>query len=368
MTCEIVSVSVGGRPFDLWETIGVHASVKHAARSFELTFPDTPGAPIWPSLFAGQPLIVITASPGVDSPGGAGGGDLVFTGYAERRAPKLDGRCLRVTVSGRSKGADAIDSSADHTKPDYVNSDVLRVARDQDAFGIGFIADFKPAGFDRWRPNVGHTLFAALAPLAEDESATFAGQPDGSVKITRAGASAPPQAAPLVEGRNIHISIEAAFDDSAQHSKVRAHGQSYKGSGAQAIAIYGDANNDTVTRYRPLHDHHDRQTDKKRLTARASRRRDKEQGEGTRATVLLKGWRDDGGKLWTPGNKVFVISPSMQLSQYLLIEGVGYAQSGRESEGARCTLSLVDPRAHGGQGGGVNKSGAEWSFDGSGGP
>lgn len=368
MTCEIVSVSVGGAPFEIWESISIHASVKHAARTLELSFPDTPGQPIWPAIFSGQPLITVTASPGADSSAGAqggGGGDLLFTGRVERRSPHLDGKSLRVTIGARSKGADAIDCSVDHTKPDYVKSNVLKVARDQDAYGIGFTADFTPDGFDRWRPNVGHTLFASLAPLLEDENATLSGQADGSIKITRAGAAASPQAAPLIEGVNIHISIEAHFDDSAQHSKVRAHGQNYKGNGASAIAIYGDASNDTVTRFRPLHDHHDRQTDKPRLTRRATRRRDKEQGEGTRATAVLKGWRDDGGKLWTPGNKQFVIAPSVALAQYLLIEGVEYRQAGRESEGTRCTLSLVDPRAHGGPGGGVNQSGAEWGFDGS---
>ena len=361
---EIISVSVGGAPFTQWDEVSVHAGVKHAARSFELKFPDTPGAPIWPAIFKGQPLVTVTTTGQKDGgAGAAGGGDLLFTGNIENRRPHLTKEALTVTVSARSKAADAVDSSVDHTKPDYVNSNVLKVAQDQDQFGIGFSADFTPDGFDRWRPNVGHTLFAALAPLAEDENATMSGQPDGSVKITRAGATAQAQGAPLIEGQNIHISIAATFDDSAQHSKVKAHGQNYKGNGASAIAIVGEADNSEIQRYRPLHEHHDRQTSKTKLTKRATRRRDKEQGEGTRATVEVKGFRDDGGMLWTPGNKVFVVSPSMSLSQYMLIESVLYRQVGREEEGSRATLSLVDPRAHGGQGGGVNQSGSEWGFD-----
>ena len=101
------------------------------------------------------------------------------------------------------------------------------------------------------------------------------------------------------------------------------------------------------------------------MTKRAERRRDKEQGEGTRAEVAVKGFRDDSGALWEPGNKVFVISPSVALSQNMLIETVMYRQTGGESGGSDCALSLVDPRAHGGKGGGVNKSGSEWAFDGS---
>jgi prophage tail gpP-like protein len=362
MTLEIVSVSVGGAPFTAWDSVNVRASVKEAARECSLTFPDQPGAPIWPALFSGQPQLKVTAAPGADAKGG-GGAKLVFTGFVERRHIHLQNDSLRVTISARAKGADAIDSSVDHTKPDYVKSDVLKVAQDQDVFGIGFSADFQPDGFDRWRPNVGHTLFAALAPLAEDENATLAGQADGSVKITRAGATAQPQGSPLVEGQNMHISAEADFDDSAQHSKINAHGQNYSGNGAAALAIVGKASNDTVARYRPLHEHHDRGTNKTKLTRRAERRRDKEQGEGARATVIVKGWRDDSGLLWTPGNKVFVISPSLALSQYMLIEAADYEQNGKEGGGSRCTLGLVDPRAHGGQGGGVNKSGSEWGLD-----
>jgi prophage tail gpP-like protein len=363
VTTEVISISVGGAPFLLWDDVRVHGGVKHAARTMEMSFPDTPGAPIWPAIFSGQPIITVTASPGSDVGGGGGGGDLLFTGNVEKRHVELEANSLRVTISARSKGADAIDSSVDHTKPDYVKSNVLKVAQDQDAFGIGFIADFMPVGFDRWRPNVGHTLFAALAPLCEDENATMSGQPDGSIKITQAGATAKAQGAPLVEGSNWHIKGSADFDDSNQHSKVKAHGQNYKGDGQQAIAIYGEADNDTVTRYRPLHEHHDRQTDKPRLTKRATRRRDKEQGEGTRASAELKTFRDDSGMLWAPGNKVFAISPSLALSQYMLIESVLYSQTGQASSGTRCALSLVDPRAHGGQGGGVNKSGSEWGFD-----
>lgn len=359
---EIVSVSVGGAPSLLWDEITVHASVKHAERSLALRLTDTPGAPIWPSIFSGQPLITVTTEQGDGGAGGGGGGDLLFTGFVYRRAPKLTAKEYQITISARSKGQDAIDSSVDHTKPDYVNSNVLAVAQDQDAFGIGFACDFSPDGFDRWRPNVGHTVFQSLEPLCQDEDATMAGQPDGSIKITRAGATAQPQSAPLVEGVDFE-SGDGEFDDSGQHSEVNAHGQSYYGSGPQSLAIKAAANNANVSRYRPVHEHHDRQTDLARIQRRALRRRNKEQGEGTRASFTTPGWRDRGGALWTPGNLVYVVSPSLMLCQYMLIETAEYKQQGRDKSGTKCTLHVVDPRAHGGSGGGVNQSGAAWGFD-----
>ncbi len=352
MTLETVTVSVGGQNFATWEKITIHAGVKHAVRSLELHIVDQLGAPLAPGVFGAGAFVTATAS-----------GDLMFTGYVDRLRPHLDGKTYTAVISARSKGQDALDSSVDHTKPDYVNSNVLSVAQDQDAFGIGFSADFKPDGFDRWRPNVGHTLWEALVPLCEDEGATMSGQPDGSIKITRAGESAEPQGGPIVEGVNLWKG-DGDFDLSGQHSVVNEHGQSYKGSGAQAIAIHAVASNDTVTRHRPLHHHHDRQTDRHRALRRAKRRRDKEQGEGKRAPgVHMRGWRDSGGAIWMPGKKVYVKSPSLYLCQYMLIESVLYTQGGKTEEGTFSQLHLVDPRAHGGTGGGVNKSGADWDFD-----
>jgi prophage tail gpP-like protein len=354
MPLENVTVSVGGSNFSQWEAISVHASVKHAARTATIHFVDTVGAPMAQGFFSGSPQITINAT-----------GQLIFTGYVDRVEPKLSPREYVVAIGASSKGQDAIDSSVDHTKPDYVMSNVLAVAQDQDQFGINFTCDFTPDGFPRWRPNPGHTLFESLVPLCEDEGATMAGQPDGSIKITRAGATAEPQGGYILEGFNLWEG-SASFNTSGQHSKIKVHGQSYKGSGAQALQIEAEADNDQISRNRPVVEHHDRDTDLPRLKRRATRRRDKEQGEGIRAVIKLKGWRDSTGQLWAPGNKVYVKSPSLYLCQYMLIEGALYSQSGHEHEGTQCVLNLCDPRADGGQGGGVNQSGSAWGFDSSG--
>lgn len=349
-----VTLQVGGQTFSQWEKITVNASVKHASRRASFHFVDTVGAPTAQGVFSGSPKITINAS-----------GDLIFTGYVDHLGPSISKDGYKVEVSASAKGMDAVDSSVDHTKPDYVKSDVLKVAKDQDTFGINFTCDFTPDGFPRWRPNPGHTLVEALMPLCEDEGATMAGQPDGSIKITRAGASAKTQGGYILEGFNLEEG-HASFNTSGQHSKVKVHGQSYKGSGAQSLQIEAEADNDQVTRNRPVIEHHDRDTDRDRLKRRATRRRDKEQGEGIRAVIKLKDWRDSTGQLWTPGNKVYVKSASLYLCQYMLIEGAVYTQTGHEHEGTSCALHLCDPRAHGGQGGGVNKSGGAWGFDDSG--
>ncbi len=345
---ETVTISVGGGSIP-FESVKVRASVKEVARVLEFEFADVVGAPTWPGTFAGQPQASVT-----------GGGDLVFTGYVDSRSPRLTAKDYRVNIRARGKGQDMVDCTVDHTRPDYVNQTVLAIAQDQDRFGIGFSADFSPQKIDRWRPNPGETLFHALEPLVEDEGATFFGQADGSVKITKAGASAGSQSGALIEGVNI-MSASAHLDDSGQHSIITQHGQSYKGNGKQAIAISAQANNGQISRLRPLDHHHDRETSRDRLKSRAQDRRDREQGEGLRARVEVKGWRDSGGAIWSPGNLVFIKSPSLGLTSNMLIETVVYSQDGKR--GTSCALGLVDARAFGGGGGGVNSSAADWGFD-----
>ena len=348
---EHVSITIGGAPFTLWDEVVVHASVKETCRSASVTFQDSVATPVWPSLFIGQPAFVVSIA---DGP--------IFTGFVERAAPKLTPKTFMVTLSGRTKAADALDCTVDHTKPDYVNSHVLAVAQSQDRFGIGFAADFTPDGFDRWRPNPGDPLFHSLVPLVEEEGATLHGLGDGSIRITRAGESATPQSGALVYGVNIW-DLDGEFDTSAQHSLIKCHGQSYKGNGVQNIAIVAEANNALVTRFRPFEEHHDRHTDRDRLKRRAKRRKDKEQGEGVRCSGRLRGWRDPGGGLLTPGKLMFITAPPLALSQYMLIESLTYRQNGKTSGGTIAGLHFVDPRAHGGKAPKVSKSGKAWGFD-----
>lgn len=367
MSTEIVTVSVGGLLYRGWETVDIRASVKQAARSFELKIAVEIGANAVASAFQPfTPLTIHSVPVGPTGPQNSDLGDLVFTGYVDRYRPHLSakeggGSNAHIMISGRAKGQDVVDSSVEHRKSDYVNKTLLQIARDQDQFGVGFSVGpgltLEP--IDRWRPNPGQPLFDALDELCHDAECTMAGQPDGSILLTRAGA-APPRQGAIIEGINLLVG-EADLDVSGRHSKVHAHGQAAYGNGAQNTQISVLANDSTVPRNRPLHIHHHRHTSRRRLANKASHHRDHEAGNAIRATPTMQGWRDDGGMLWTPGNKTFVQSPFLAIVQDMLIEGVTYKQS--VPEGTIAKLELVDPRAHGGSKGAVDKSGAAWNMD-----
>ena len=345
---EIVRVAVGGQNFYSWMEVAIDASVKAAARSFTLKASLVLGSgDATAQLFMPPAKVQIFA-----------GDELMATGYVDRYRPYLRPREVGFTVSSRAPGADAVDCSADHTKGDYVGKTLLQIAQDQDAFGIGFKADFALDPIDRTRPNIGESLFGFLNAHLDDAMCTMAGQADGSVLFTQAGATAKRQPGALIEGVNLHIS-EADHDWSKRHSEVHVHGQGHKGTGASATQIHAVSSDGAVTRHRPLHIVHPGHTDSDRAAKRARHHRDCAAGEGTRLSTTSPTWRDSTGALWVPGNKVWTEAPTLNLVQDMLIESVRWRKSADRGEYAE--LELVDPRAHGGQGGGVNKSDAIWA-------
>lgn len=360
MTPDVVMVAIGGQEFTNWEDVEITAAVNHAARSFKLV------AAFDGSLSRFVPFTPVTIF---------ANGDLIFTGYIDERSILLEAKKSQLTLSGRSKGQDMIDCSADHTKGDYVNKSPLDIAKDQDAFGIGFSSDAALDPIDRTRPNPGESLFSFVSDLCDEQDLTMTGMPDGSIKMTRAGANPPRQAGALIEGVNIekaegHLGSSGKDKHGrhssahSRHSHVHVHGQRYRDNGAAATQIHSLAQDSTVPRYRPHHHLHHRHTTAGHVKKKAQHKREAEAGNGLRATVTAASWRDDAGAIWAPGNKVFVQSPSIGIVQDMLIEQVTYKQSGAEHQGSECLLALVDPRAHGGSGSaGVNKSSPDWGMD-----
>lgn len=346
MQTEIVSVQVGGSRYTAWEMVSVEGSVKEACRHFHLHAAAIMGGDATNALFQVFTPISIYAT-----------GDLIFTGYIDSRRPHIDAHSAYFTISGRSKGQDAVDASAMHKTGHFEKKTPLDIAKALDKAKIGFSSDTELEKIPSFQLQPGETLFRCIERACRDQGVTLAGLADGGIKLTKAGATAHRQGGALIQGVNIKCG-DAHFCSRNRHSKIFARGQSYDGHGPQALQMEETAEDKGAKRERPWVLVQDGNTDKKRLKKRAENRRDKAAGDGIRASITTAGWRDDGGGLWEPGNKVWVESPFLGLAQDMLIEHCHYRQ-GRDTE---AVLSLVDPRAHGGQGGGANESGGEWGF------
>lgn len=343
-----ITVAAGGGLWRAFERVMVRASFQEAARSFQLEVAAEPGAAATAWMFKAGTQVDILSN-----------GSLMCHGFVDRYQPRLrEHDTAIVTISGRSKSQDYIDSSAVHDTGQFKDKDPQEIASALDHFGVGVTTDEQLKKVPIYRITPGETAFRCLEKLCREQGVFPVGQADGSIKITKGGKKK--HAGALIEGVNIK-EIEADHNWSGRHSDVIVRGQKPYGHGEDALQIEGKARDAELGRYRPVIVFHDGDTDKDRAKKRAATRRDREAGNALKANVTVQGHHDDGGTLWEPGALVFVDSTFADIHQDMAIETVTFSQD--RKEGSIAVLSLVDPRALGGKGGKGGKAGAAWASD-----
>ncbi len=346
---EIVTATVGGQTWTAWKRVMIRASYKEAARSFELEIAAERGGAQTNALFALFAPVEIKAT-----------GDLVLSGYIDKRRPRVSAETAEMTISGRSKGQDAIDSSAKHETGDFKQKTPVEIGNAIAPPGVTFKSDIDLDKVD-YHLTPGETAFRAVEKLARAQGATLTGDADGSIRITNASKGPKKHAGGLFHPGNIE-SASADHDGSNRHSEYRVVGQKPKGTGADALRLEGIARDAGVTRDRVLIVVHDDDADKERLKKRAKNRRNRAAGNGLKASVTVATWRDEAGQLWTPGQTVWTESEFLGLAQDMLIESVTLSQEA-EGKGTQAQIELVDPRAHQGKAGKGAKSSKAWKQD-----
>jgi prophage tail gpP-like protein len=345
MKPEIVTVVVGGQRWTAFESVSVAAAVKHAARSFSLTIAAESGPVETAALFQVFAPVQIY-----------GNGDLILSGYIDARKAKLTPAKGEVVITGRSKGADAIDSAAKHKTGRFENKTPLDIAKELDMQGVGFSSSVDLDKIKEFQLTPGETVWRTIERLARDQGVTPRGMPDGSIDLWNADSQKKRHAGMLLEGDNIE-EIESDHDGANRHSHVHVRGQKYDGHGEKNLRIESIARDEGVPRYRPQVIIADGDVDQARADKRSKNHQDRKAGHGLRCSVLTPTWRDEASALWTPGHLVFVQSPFAAVTQDMLLETVSFEQT---SERTSARLGLVDPRAYKGAKGKVNKSGKGW--------
>lgn len=346
---ELVTLLAGGKRWTAFESIEVEAALDHAARSFEMTVAAELGA---------------TATAWALKPGTAidiqFNGDLAFRGFSDRYRPQLSEREGRIEISGRAKAQDFIDGAAIDPQGTgrFENQTLLEIAQALDQFGAGITSDQELEPIEEYQITPGESAFGAIEKLARKQGLTLAGQPDGSIKITKAGTTH--HTGGLFEGVNF-LGASADLDWSHRHSKIIVRGQAPDGDDETALQVEATAEDTAVKRNRPLILIEDGDIDQAAAQKRADTRRDREAGESLKASGTVQGFRDDAGKLWTPGNLVWVQSAFLSVTQNMLIKHVRFAQS--RGGGSVTTLTLIDPRAFGGKSGKGSDAGEAWNID-----
>lgn len=338
---EKVTVIVGGKEWPAIESITVTAAVKEAARSYTLKLPPAKSSQ-W--AFTAGAEIEIRVAAVDDADAILHGPDLLLKGYVDRFRPEMDATHASITVSGRSKSADMVDSAAEMKGGELRNATVLDLARKLDRWGLNIASPEKLETRALLRLNPGETAFRAVERYCRDEHLTLMGRADGGVDIVKAGKKR--HAGGLIEGQNIK-KIAVDHDWSGRYSRYVVRGQAEIGHGADALEIEKIVKDAAVKRDRAVVIVLDRATDKARAEKHGKARKNRQAGQALRATVTVQGFRDEAGQVWEPNRLVWLESPFGMVFQDMLIEGVTYRQ---DENGSVTDLTLVDPKAYDGKG------------------
>lgn len=343
---------VGGMSWRGWTSVSVKYSADEAARSFSFTITDSNGdadtlSQAW-NFMPGTEVQVME------------GGELMCHGYVDSMTPSYDENSHSVSVSGRSKSGDTIDSSAEHHSGEIRNKNLHQIAQELDKQGVGFSTDVGSLEkVPLFRVSPYETVFQALDRVASKQQLLLMGEADGSIKITKGGEKR--VNAPLIEGHNIKAA-SSTFNDSKRHSEVRVKGQKGHGCHKNDLEIDEHAKDSGCKRHRPKHLPTEGDVDKGSAKKRAKHHRDRCKGESLCVTVKVQGWRDEDGKLYVPNTLIYVFSPMLKLDMDLLIKSVCCTTDGASSH---TELSLVHPKALGSKAksGSKTKKQYQWGDD-----
>lgn len=331
LNVEVVTVIAGGAPYNGWEKVSVTASIDEAVRQFSIETTEHPGE----FRFAPGTPVQILAN-----------GDLLVDGYINAYEASGESKSHRISIRGRSKGQDFVDSSAEHDTGRFENKKPDEIATELNKWPIGIRADVPLDQIPYAQLNPGETAFQMIERYLRPEGVSMMGEPNGDILLTNAQA-AKTHYGILMEGHTIK-SFQVSLTDGSRHSKYIVKGQSRRGTGVSSLRVKKEAKDSGVKRHRPRILANETDTDDRRAQKRAEHEKERGAGKSIQASVQTQGFRDFAGKVFSPNHLIYVHAPVlMHLAMTMLIKSVELSQ---DRSGSLTNLTLVDPRAFKGKG------------------
>jgi prophage tail gpP-like protein len=366
---EGISVSFDGVFFEEWTEAEVTRDIKDLSGAFTFTLRDDTRS------IASLPFGTMAAAYRL-RPGAAASvyvdGQLCLVGYVDKVSPEIDASKASVTVEGRDKTSDLVDSSALVDQPAEYKSVKLEDATSRIAqpFGLNVRSEIDTGEpFERYGLDLAETAHSAIEKGARSRHALVTSDGVGGVVLTRAGSNKAPGELRLPG--NV-ISSSGSFDNSDRHSETIVRGQGEfagkkrtadaaldrdaapidtgarePGDGSatemerKGTAATGRVKDDEITRYRPIV--HLARTKAAEMSAQdeADWRMRTKRGQSEELTYTVKG-HSVNGSLWRPNELVPVADAFQDVNREMLISAVRYI----ENEGERTTeLTVTSPEA-----------------------
>lgn len=355
----LIHLLTGGMLYEGFTEVEVRRTLKETAGEFTLHVSDPhsggndgPSVPLSRPIREDDPCTILYDSM------------RVLTGHVEGVQPRYSKKHHSVTIQGRSKTGDIVDSSVD----DEIEGGELRdVTLDQVArlatkrFGIGVVnmAELKDR-LDVARTYPGETVHRFIERYARSQGVDLTDDENGNLRLFQHKGGG--IVATLIEGVNI-IEASAMLRSDKKHSKVSSKGQQsgagdgeYGSKAAQKKASIAKGGS---KRHRPLTLLNEHKSTSRTAQGRAAWEAAKKSGETVRAEIKVAGWTTggmSGGKIWMPGMNVMILSPMLYLARELTVQSVVLTQS--RSKGTMATLACTPGEAHtpksGGKAGGTS--------------
>lgn len=325
---RVENVDYGG-----WTSMEVVRSLEQLAGTFDLTVSESwasSGVAVHRPLRPGQLCQVLLD------------GKSVMAGQIDDVAPQYDARTHSVRVSGRDLTADLVDCSAATGRWKGIPLTQLALILCE-PFGIDVAADVDTGLFFReFAVEEGETVFEALSRAARMRAAFLVSNGKGGILITRASRGV--ISTQLNRPGNI-LAASAVYSLKERFSDYTVKGQQSGDDdvwGGAAAQPWGSAEDDGVSRYRPLLVLAEDQGGDADFAQRATWERAVRLGKGTRVEITVQGWTHADG-LWTPNCQVHVSDEWLGLDMDLLLVGV---QNTLDESGTRTVLTLTRPEAY----------------------
>jgi len=360
----------GAGVFDEWTAAEVTRDLQDFAGTFSFTLRDATRSIATFDYASPPPLYRLRPGPGVKI---YINGQLVLVGWIEGVEPVIDSEFAEVTISGRDKSGDLVDSAAAADGPGEFKNLKLEdaVKRIVKPFGLKVRSDIDTgAPFPRYALKLSETALSAIEKGARQRHVLVTSDGVGGIVLTRTGADKAP--ADLTLPGNIKSS-SGSYSHQNRHSETIVRGQSEKAAGARldrtashltgsdpvspaarqpgdgsattrerkGIAITGRVKDEEITRHRPKVHLTKSQPGKQSAEDEADFRSRTARANSEENDITVHGY-GAGGKLWQVNQKPYVDDAFQGINRQMLISRVTYLY---DENGEVTEMTLKSPEA-----------------------
>ncbi|RFB92050.1 Mu P family protein [Rhizobium leguminosarum bv. trifolii] len=359
---------VAGVVYDQWTSAEVTRDLKDFSGSFNFVLRDTKRSLQTFDFASGGALTDIRPGPACEV---LINGVVVLKGFIEDVQPDISEKTAGVSISGRDKTGDLVDSAALTDGPSEFRNVKLEEAikRIAEPFGLGVRSEIDTGEpFTRYSLDLAETAHSAAEKGARSRHALILSDGVGNIVITRTGKKRAP--ADLRLPGNV-IASSGSYSHQGRYSKTYVRGQGEKAgknrsgsaaldktaeplapgdrqasSGATEIerkgtTATGIAADDEITRYRPVVHLARSKADATAAQDEADWRMRTARGAGEEVTETVKGF-DVNGELWRVNEMTYVSDAYQGIERDMLITRV----TNRSDQAGDVTeLSVTSPEA-----------------------